>query len=330
MLAHHTGTQLDMWSCGSYGSCLVMASMMTSDALTETAWANAAAAASRFRASAADCTPGGLDVPCSVPEDHIGEDPRSSWRLITGHESGQLLLWNAAADWLQPVVKVGDPGLSPVRALCVMEEQGLVAAVHANGDLALFLRPARDRDWLMSPAKSTAGAAAAAAGSTLDGSTGGASPTASGAGGSSSPRGQPGASEQQLLSPATSTGGGVGERGKSSGGGAATAAVGLNTIKPRRVVLKSHRSVLVAAAACSNGVVTASALGSIKLWPAEGLAKEAERCGLLPSALHMQAQRESRWVTGHAAGGGKCRSVLTDGDCRHASAYGVTCPAFCV
>lgn len=287
---------MDMWSCGSYGSCLCMASMLTSDALAaSTAAAAAAAAAGRppYGRPSADCVAGGLDVPSSVPEDHIGEDPRSSWRLVTGHESGQLLLWNAASDRLQPVVKVGDPGLSPVRALCVLEEQGLLAVVHANGDLALCLRPARDRDWLMGPATTAAAAPGAAAGGTSDGV--GAAPAAAGAPGLGSSGGSAAGEQQLSLSAATA---GAGERSGKSGGGGGAAAAGLTTIKPRRVVLKSHRSMLVAAAACSSGMVTASALGSIKLWPAEGLAKEAERRGLLVLPLHAQAQRESRWVLG--------------------------------
>jgi hypothetical protein len=286
------GTQLDMWSCNQYGSCLAMASMLTSDALADAnAAAATAAATARFQPARSSSEYGspGLDVPTSVPEDNIGEDPRSGWRLITGHESGQLLLWNAASDRLQPLIKIGDTGLSPVRALCVMEEQGLLAVVHANGDLAMFLRPSRDRDWLMGP---TTAAAAAAAGCLMDGAASGAAGAGAAAGGSAG--GSANGQGVEQLSPATS-GGALADRGR-SGGGIAAAAAGLTTIKPRRVVLRSHRSMLVAAAACSSGVVTASALGSIKLWPATGLGKEAERCGLLPLPAPVQATRESRWV----------------------------------
>jgi hypothetical protein len=284
-----------MWSCGPYGSCLAMTSMLTSDALAETTTAAAAAALKRSQAPRGPSDHGnvGLDVPMSVPEDHIGEDPRSSWRLVTGHESGQLLLWNAAADQLQPVIRVGEPGLSPVKSLCVMEEQGLLAVVHANGDLAVFRRPTRDRDWLLSPTTNAAaaadGAGAAAAAAAAAAAGGGVSCSSnSGSGAGSTPG--------DNLSHALSCGptGLHGERARSGGGGGGDGpnGAGLTTIKPRRVVLHSHRSMLVAAAACSSGVVTASALGSIKLWPAEGLGREAERCGLLPAAL--QAQRASR------------------------------------
>lgn len=282
------GTQLDMWSCNQYGSCLAMASMLTSDALADSnAAAATAAATARFQPPRNSLEYGspGLDVPTSVPEDNIGEDPRSGWRLITGHESGQLLLWNAASDRLQPLIKIGDAGLSPVRALCVMEEQGLLAVVHANGDLAMFLRPSRDRDWLMGPTT-----AAVAAGCSMDGAASGVS--GAGAVANCSAGGSANGQGGEQLSPATSSGP-VADRGRSGGGSAAS---GLTTIKPRRVVLRSHRSMLVAAAACSSGVVTASALGSIKLWPAAGLGKEAERCGLLPLPVLMQATRESRWV----------------------------------
>lgn len=237
------------------------------------------------RSTAAELSSAGLDVPCSVPEDNFGEHPRSSWRLITGHESGQLLIWNAAADRLQPLVKVGEPGLSPVKALCVMEEQGLLAVVHANGDLALFLRPAHDSDWLMVP-RVSAGAAGSLDGSVRSGLTGRMAKAFSG------PHSSGGGA-------AAAAGGAAGERG-SSAAGAAPAPSSLTTIKPRRVVLRSHRSLLAAAAACSSGVVTASVLGSIKLWPAEGLGKEAERCGLLPSVT--QITRESRYVSSDSGG----------------------------
>lgn len=279
-----TGTQLDMWSCGHFGSCLAMTSLVTSDALTEMAAATTSAAAAAGRPSQRG-RPGqgehvvgpGLDVPPIVPEDNIGEDPRSGWRLVTGHESGQLLLWNAAADRLAPVIKIGDPGLSPVKALCAMEQQGLLAVVHANGDLAMFLRPSRDRDWHMGPTTLQLASAAA--------SDGGGAAAAPG-GGSAGP-----SSSEQL--PSVTPPGAQGERGRSGGGGSAAGAA-LTTIKPRRVVLRSHRSMLVAAAACSNGVVTANAVGTIKLWPADGLGKEAERFGLCATPLHVQATRESR------------------------------------
>jgi len=295
------GTQLDMWSCGPYGSCLAMTSMLTADALAATTAAATAAQYQSPKRSSSEHNTAGLDVPCCVPEDNIGEDPRSSWRLITGHESGQLLLWNAAADRLQPLVKIGEPGLSPVRALSVMEEQGLLAVVHANGDLALFLRPARDRDWLMGPATQSTAGGFAVDGSVGSGTSGvGLAAGATGGGGSC----QAGTAAFQGYDSAagaalTSGGGAASDRGRSTGGGSSAAApAGLTTIKPRRVVLRSHRSMLVAAAACSSGVATASSLGAIKLWPADGLGKEAERCGLLPAPLHAPVTRDSRWGGG--------------------------------
>jgi hypothetical protein len=322
----HTGTQLDMWSCGPYGSCLAMASLLTSDARAEATAAAVAAAAARFQRaqSISDYGPAGLVVPSSVPEDHVGEDPRSGWRLVTGHENGQLLLWNAASDHLQPLVRVGDPGHSPVKALCVMEEQGLLGVVHANGDLALFLRPARDRDWLMGPTTAAAAAAAAAtAAAGLNSSGGGCGGGSIHAGlGSGAGAGAASLQQQHQLTTAAAAAGAsalgpeaqqstaaaaAAERGKyaAAGSSAATAAAaaGLATIKPRRVVLRTHRSMLVAAAACSSGMVTASATGCMKLWLAEGLGKEAERCGLLT-----QAARDARWVGAAArrASAGAC------------------------
>jgi hypothetical protein len=273
-----------MWSCGAYGSCLAMTSLLTSDALATQAGTFSGGSVTSQQGQhhhhQQQHQPGqpvsnfssgnsALGV-SSVPEDNIGEDPRSSWRLVTGHENGQLLLWNAALDRLQPLVKVGEPGSSPVRAVAVMEAQRVLAVVHANGDLALFARPARDQDWLLTSASAAAAATAAAA--------------AAGASAGAGLRG----SSADLPVPHQEAAAGD---GRSSG-----AAGALSTIKPRRVVLKTHRSALAAASSCSCGIVTASTLGTIRLWPAHGLGREAERCGLVQPHLLHAAAHEGRCV----------------------------------
>ena len=47
-----------------------------------------------------------------------------------------------------------------------------------------------------------------------------------------------------------------------------------------QVTLRAHRTNCICASATSAGVTTVSSLGSIKMWPAEELAREAERHGL--------------------------------------------------
>lgn len=295
---------------------MTMTSLLTAEAVAVQAAALHAAAPHQQQQQPYSCSSGvfgssggGLGLPCSVPEDKLGENPRSSWRLVTGHENGQLLLWCAALDCLQPLVNVGDPGTSPVRAVSVMESQRLVAVMHANGELALFARPARDQDWLLVPSTATTADAAAAA------AAGDAAAAASSAGGT-------------LRQPGSSSGGGALHTGMAEAAASSTPAAGqhtpaaerqgtgtgasgskastpaaaalLSTIKPRRVLIKTHRSMLVAAAACGSGVVTSSALGSIRLWPAQGLGKEAERCGLVqPGLLAHAASRDSRCAVVH-------------------------------
>jgi hypothetical protein len=284
------GTQLDTWLCGSYGSCQAMASMLTSAALAQQAvyapglshggsscGDNVGYYSPRAFAVATAAAAAGF---ASVPENSIGEQPRCSWRLVTGHDNGQLLIWSGASDRLMPLVKVGEP-LGPVRAVTVFENQGLLAVARANGDVSLFLRPARDEDWVLPPVQLPAqqqqhqqlavcarddtadGAGPACCGSSDAGGSGNGSSCAGTAAGDNTQQQQQQQQQQvqqqaQLLEQQ-----------------------GLTAIKPRKVTLRSHRSQLACAAACAAGVATASSLGAIKLWSAEGLAREAERGGLM-------------------------------------------------
>jgi hypothetical protein len=40
--------------------------------------------------------------------------PTCSWRLLTGHDCGQLLLWHPAAARLAPLIRIGEP-FSPIK-----------------------------------------------------------------------------------------------------------------------------------------------------------------------------------------------------------------------
>lgn len=292
-----SGTQLDVWMCGNYGSCAAMAPLLTTAALAENA---AAAAAASFGNSAAGSAAAALGssnmlgsvIASTVREDGIGECPRSSWRLVTGHENGQLLIWNAASDLLQPLVKIGEPGSSPIRAVAAFEQQGLLATAHANGDLAVFSRPVRDEDWMLSCTAPRPGSSSShgilsqrltdSAGHSRrpSGSSTAAAPQASTAAAA--------ATVSAAAAASNSSGSAQGLPGHSV----------LTTVKPRRVVLRSHRCSLAGAAACGYGVVTASSLGAIKLWTADALVIEAERMGLLlvKPQLTPTLSETNRWV----------------------------------
>lgn len=45
---------------------------------------------------------------------------RPPWRLLTGHENGQLLLWNPSHTALAPLLRIGEPG-SPCRGIAAFE-----------------------------------------------------------------------------------------------------------------------------------------------------------------------------------------------------------------
>lgn len=296
------GKQLDAYMCSSYGSCTAMASLLTAAALAEQAAATAAAARTSSTAAgtasvhslAAAGSNGSLAgslIASILLEDGIAEDPRSSWRLITGHENGQLLIWEAAVDSLHPLVKVGEAGASPVRAVAALEQQGLVAVAHSSGELVLFNRPVRDEDWMLSCApapqagNSTLGTLAVKhqAHCGLDGA--GASRRPSGSSRALSHIAHAAAASATMAAAAVAL-------------RHSTVPCPLTTIKPRKAVLCSHRCSLAAAAACGYGVVTASSLGAIKLWTGEALAKEAEKLGMptVKPQLLLVPSESSRWV----------------------------------
>jgi hypothetical protein len=68
----------------------------------------------------------------------------------TGHENGQILIWDAAVDQLHPLVKVGEVG-SPVKAIGVHNEYCLMSTAHASGEVCIFLRPSEEMEWAAAP-----------------------------------------------------------------------------------------------------------------------------------------------------------------------------------
>lgn len=185
---------------------------------------------------------GGLGgaLPACVPEHGVMGDPRKDWQLLTGHDYGQLLVWNAAADRLVPACKLGEAG-SPVRAAVSLDAWGLVCTAHANGEIAVFARPSQAGDWgggALSTAASYALPSSSASGSTHSSFAGAAAASAH------------------------------------------TTPVGLACVRPRRLVLRAHRGTITAAGGCASGLVTASNQGTLRLWRAADLAREADKAGL--------------------------------------------------
>ena len=252
MLPDHPlpGRQMDVWRCGAHGAC---------NAILPLNWA--ALRSGRHSSSAANMQLGpesrggssaggtlaGMPPPATVPEESSGERPCGSWQLLTGHDNGQVLVWDVARDILAPVCELGEVG-SPVRAVASLDSWGLICTAHANGELALFARAAHAADW---GGASSGGSAANAGGG-------------SGGGGSSCP----GSAGAPRLS---------------------TTSVGIACIRPRRVVLRAHRTPITAAGACASGIVTASSQGTLRLWRAAQLAREADRGGLQLSTARRTA-----------------------------------------
>ncbi|KAL0037083.1 hypothetical protein WJX77_012077 [Trebouxia sp. C0004] len=61
-----------------------------------------------------------------------------SWRLLTGHQSGQVKLWAVPQGWpLQPLAVLGAPTVSPVQSLVVLDSLQLLCFGHLDGHVAL-------------------------------------------------------------------------------------------------------------------------------------------------------------------------------------------------
>jgi len=253
----NTGKQLSVWHCGVHGACSSMIALNWSSAAplqstSSTGGFGILGGGSSSGGGAAQHHPQ-YQHPASVPEDSVGGDPRSGWQLLTGHDNGQVLVWNAAADSLHPACKLGETG-SPVRTITYFEPWGLLCTAHANGELALFARAAHASDWGGSSGLS--GAASHALGS---------------AGGSDSGLGAAPPTTGAVQNPSICVGAVQNP----------SICVGVACVRPKRLLLRAHRSSIVAAGACSTGLVTASTQGTLRLWRAADLAHEADKAGLL-------------------------------------------------
>jgi hypothetical protein len=52
-----------------------------------------------------------------------------TWWLLTGHENGQLIMWDPLAPGLTPLIRIGEPTTS-IRGIHVFEESCLVITAH--------------------------------------------------------------------------------------------------------------------------------------------------------------------------------------------------------
>ena len=86
---------LDSWDCGSFGHCHAMKALGPPRAVNT---ATLAAPSSGGTASDGEGDSSGMG---------------STWRLLTGHENGQLLLWHPDSKVLAPMISIGAPS-SPV------------------------------------------------------------------------------------------------------------------------------------------------------------------------------------------------------------------------
>lgn len=267
------GKHLDTWRCGANGGCNAMMALSWAAAAPRTTtssgfMSNAASAAlgpDSRGASSGGASLAAASLPAPVPE-HGGDGARTRWQLLSGHDSGQVLVWNVGRDTLAPACKLGEGG-SPVRAVVALDAWGLIATAHANGELTVFARAAQAADW---------------GGGALSGAA------------------------SHALSSAS-----VGSAHDSgSGSGGHTTSVGVACVRPRRVVVRAHRSAITAAAGCAAGLVTASSQGTLRLWRAADLAREADKGGLQlytgrrTTMSNASVGSMERWVPGQTGGGG--------------------------
>ncbi|GIL51335.1 hypothetical protein Vafri_7343 [Volvox africanus] len=222
---------LDVFECGTLGPCHAMASLRWPSASSTGPSLHITTGSQHHRTHSDGCR--AAQVP---PTSGASGQPGSSWRLLTGHENGQLLLWHPGHRNLAPLLRIGDPG-SPCRGIAAFEGFNLVVTGHQGGQLHLFRQPATE---------------------------------------SALPPGADSVSPQSL-----------------------------GTHRPKMVVVTAHKSRLERMSCSATSCVTASILGTIRLWHAADLAAEAQRLGLV--------------FTQHTASYGSLQGELSQTGMLHAS-----------
>ncbi|GAX75255.1 hypothetical protein CEUSTIGMA_g2700.t1 [Chlamydomonas eustigma] len=137
-----TYQDLDCWDCGQFGPCSSMKAMGWGlDVFSLRRVGHPAASLTSFpsyHTSVSQDQDEPFQTTTSRASDPSGVG--SMWRLLTGHESGQIVLWHPDAHRLMPLMYILEPG-SPIRGLMVFEQYNLVCTAHANGDIQVFIRP---------------------------------------------------------------------------------------------------------------------------------------------------------------------------------------------
>lgn len=114
--------ELDSWDCSEVGICTVMTAMDLPDGGGASAEASGRNGGSgRLALSASKGTTASRETSGALGLNPAGSgglqgtyDGVDSWRLLTGHENGQVLMWSPNSGRLQPMLKIGDLG-SPIR-----------------------------------------------------------------------------------------------------------------------------------------------------------------------------------------------------------------------
>ena len=133
---------LDRWECGAFGACHSMRPLgwkSHGNNNNNTSPSQALLTASTMPAPdpAAIAREGRKTRRRSYIE---GGPPAMDWRLLTGHESGQLVMWHPASTRLSPLMYFGEP-CSPIRGIMVFEGIDIICTGHLNGEVQMFVRP---------------------------------------------------------------------------------------------------------------------------------------------------------------------------------------------
>ncbi|MEW5304554.1 MAG: hypothetical protein WDW36_007157 [Sanguina aurantia] len=231
-----TFEDMDSWDCGVFGAIHAMSCLRWDQSAPLTRINNSSASSGSVSVQTASlahhCTGGELNAersslprsthfdrcPTAAPALHVVR--AQTWRLLTGHENGQLLMWHPQHNKLSPLMRIGgSEHSSPVRGIMVYDPPGIIVTGHASGELRIFLQPYMD--------------------------------TAPGA--------------------------------------ASSLPASFGMLMPRKVTVRAHKSEITHMVGNCTTMVTASDVGTIRMWHAADFARELHLAGLMP----LMSKRES-------------------------------------
>lgn len=134
-----TFSDLDAWDCCTFGACNAMAAIRwpADDASGVPAHElrHSGGGDSNYRSqSNPPLATNSVALLAAAEAAYAGP-----WRLVTGHENGQLILWHPE-QFLVPLLRIGDP-FSPVRGIVTFDFLNLVVVGHHNGELRALVQP---------------------------------------------------------------------------------------------------------------------------------------------------------------------------------------------